>query len=121
MGGASAAEATEAAAVPGTAAIVAEEVPFLPKIDAYMARYDDVLQGKIESAASTAGGVSSTNHPQRNEGNITDVTCGMWRSSPLRFIRRLSPSKQKLQRGQGCTPPRLSLVQAGGPALPSWC
>ena len=64
--------------------------------DANAAQYDDVFQGKIESTASSAGGVSSTTHPQRNEGNVTDVTCGMRRSSPLRFIRRPIPSKQKL-------------------------
>ena len=47
--------------------------------DADAARYDDVLQVKIESAASTAGGVSSTTYPQRNEENVTDVTCVMRR------------------------------------------
>ena len=64
-----------------------------------------MLQGKIQSTASVAGRVSSTTHPQRNEGNITDVTCSMRILSPLRFICRPSPSKQKLQRGKGSTPP----------------
>ena len=79
--------------------------PLLGNANANAARYDNVLQGKINSAASAAGGVLSTTHPQRNEGNVTGVTCGMRILSPLRFIRRTSPSKQKLQRGKGYTPP----------------
>ena len=75
--------------------------PLLGDADADASRYDIVLQGKINSAASAAGGVLSTTHPQRNEGNVTGVTCGMRILSPLRFIRRTSPSKQKLQRGKG--------------------
>ena len=110
MGGVSAAEAASAA-VSGTAATVAEEVPFLPNIaalgdsDTDAARYDDVLQGKIESTDYAAGGILSTTHPQRNKGNVTDVTYGMRRLSLPRFVCRPIPSKQKLQRGQGSTLP----------------
>ena len=82
--------------------------PLLGDANADAALYNDVLQDEIESSASAAGGVSSTTHPQSNEGNVTDVTCGMRILSPLRFIRRTSPSKQKLQRGKGSTPPLAS-------------
>ena len=63
-----------------------------------------MLKVKIKSSTSAAGGVSSTTHTQRNEVNAVDVTCGMRRLSPIRFIHRPSPSKQKLQRVQGSTP-----------------
>ena len=79
--------------------------PLSGDADADGPRYDDVLQGKIDSAASAEGGVSSTTHHQRNEGNVTEVTCSMRRSSPLRFICRPSPSKHKLEKGQRSTPP----------------
>ena len=53
--------------------------PLSGDADANTAWYDDVFQGKIESATSAAGSVLSTTHTQRNEGNVTDATCGMKR------------------------------------------
>ena len=93
-------------------------LPLSGNADANAARYDDVLQGKIKSAASVDGGVSVTTHPQRNEGNVTDVTCGMRRSSPLRFIQRPSPSNTEAAKEAGVHP-LLASAQSKQAAQPS--